>query len=142
MSQQLADYIAARHAAIVAVLEMLTADCQLSDERSSVLAVTSAEDEAEQAARALTDAVNALPVVRRPAGWSKPPDMTGDVRRARQRYVMAALRCLAAQYAGESADADASAEYADEQLALAARNLAADADAHRAAKAEAGGRLL
>ncbi len=44
----------------------------------------------------------------------------------------AAVRCISAQYADESADADAEDEYAGEQLALAARNLAADVAAARA----------
>jgi DNA polymerase III subunit epsilon len=55
-----------------------------------------------------------------------------DVAVARERVLAAALRCLSAQYAEESADADAYAEYADEQLALAARTLVDATDAQSA----------
>jgi len=68
--------------------------------------------------------------------------VAGVLAVARTRFVKAALRVLAAEYADESADADAGAEYADGQLALAARNLAADVEAQRTAKAETAGRLL
>lgn len=47
---------------------------------------------------------------------------------ARERLLAAALRCLSAQFAGESADADAESEYAAELLALAARDLVAATD--------------
>jgi hypothetical protein len=137
MSQALMDYISARHAAIVAVLGMLTAEHQLSDELSSVIDVTDAEGEVDGAARTLSEAANELPRDRRPVGWSKPPAPSGVIRVARVRFVNAALRCLSAQYAGESADAANEAEYADDQFTLAARNLTAEADAHRAAKGRA-----
>lgn len=42
---------------------------------------------------------------------------------ATERLLRAALRCLGARHALESANADAESEYADEQLALAARDL-------------------
>lgn len=142
MSQALMDYVTARHEVFLAVLEMLTAEQRLSDEYSSVLDVTSAQDKAQRAARTLTEAVDALPAGRRPVGWSEPPSLAGNLPAPRQRFIKATLRCLSAEYAGPSGDADADAEYAEDQLALAARNLAADADAERAAKAEAGGRLL
>ena len=135
MSQQLMDYVTARHDAITAALMMLTAEMMLSDEYSSVLELAGAEEEMERTARDLTDAVNALPLTRWPVGWSEAPAPAGDITVARGRFVKAVLRCLSAQYAGESAHADAEAEYADDQLALAARNLVADADARRAAKA-------
>jgi hypothetical protein len=142
MSQALMDYVTARHDAIAAALMMLTAEMMLSDEHSSVLELAGAEEEVERTARDLTDAASVLPLTRRPAGWSEAPAIAGDITVARGRFVKAVLRCLSAQYADESACADAEAEYADDQLAVAARNLVADADARRAAKAEAGGRLL
>lgn len=142
MSQALMDYVTARHDAIVAVLGMLTAEWQLSDERSSVPAVTGAECEVDQVAAKLADAADELLMDRKPAGWNDPPAVAGDLKAARRRFVKAGLRCLSADYADESAHADAESAHADDQLALAARNLAADAEAHRAAKAETGGRLL
>ena len=129
MSQQMMDYISARHAAIVAVLGMLTAEHQLSDELSSVIDVTDAEREVDGAARTLSEAAYALPDGRRPVGWGKPLVVAGVVRVARVRFVQAVLRCLSAEYAGESADAANEAEYADDQLALAARSLAAETSA-------------
>ena len=133
MSQQLMDYVCARNDAVLAVLEMLTAEHQLSDEHSSVLDVTDAECEVDEVAARLAEATDALSRDRRPACWSDPPAVSGVIRVTRVRFVRAALRCLSAEYADESADADAQSEYADDQLCLAARNLAADA----AARAEA-----
>lgn len=132
MSQQLMDYITARHDAIVAVLELLTAEWQLSDESSSVLDLTGSEYEADEVAGRLAEAADALPHDRKPAGWGEPPAVAGDLKTARHRFVKAALRCISAQYADESASAGAEDEYAGEQLALAARNLAADVAAARA----------
>ena len=43
---------------------------------------------------------------------------------AKERTIRAALRCLSAEHAEENADAASEAEYAEEQLALAARDLA------------------
>ena len=134
MSQELMEYITARHDAIVAVLEMLTAEWQLSDEQSSVIDVTDAEREVDGFAARLAEAADALPHDRKPAGWGEPPAVAGVLRVARVRFVKAALRCLSAQYADESAYADAEDEYAGEQLAIAARNLAADAAARQAAR--------
>jgi hypothetical protein len=134
MSQALADYVTARHDAIMSVLGMLTAEHQLSDEASSAIAVTDAEAGMEHAARRLADATEALPLDRKPVGWHEPPAVAGVLKVARRRFVKAALRCISAEYADLTADAASEAEYADEQLALAARNLAADADAHRAAE--------
>jgi len=136
------DYVTARHDAIAAVLKVLTAGHQLSDERFSVLELTGAEDKMDVAAAKLAEATEALPTDRKPVGWGDPPAVAGVLMVARTRFVKATLRLLYAECADESADAAASAEYADEQLCLAARNLAADADANRSAKAEAGGRLL
>ena len=134
MSQQLMDFITARRDAIVAVLEMLTAEHQLSDELSSVIDVTDAECEVDAVAAKLAEAADALPLDRKPVGWSEPPAAAGVIRVARLRFVKAVLRCLSAEYADESASADSQAEYADDQLALAARNLAADAQAREAGK--------
>ena len=130
MSQQLMDYVTARNDAIRAILRMLSAEHELSDEASSVLDVTGAEAEVDAVAARLAGSVDALPRDRHPAGWSKPQAGGGLVRAARVRFVQAALRCLSAEYADESADAANEAEYADGQLCLAARNLAADAAAY------------
>ena len=113
MSQALMDYVTAQHDAIVAVLEMLTAEWQLSDENSSVLDVTDAECEVDVAAAALAGAAGALDMDRKPVGWNEPPAVAGDVKIARRRFAGAALRCISAQYAPESADADAEDEYAE-----------------------------
>jgi hypothetical protein len=48
---------------------------------------------------------------------------------AKDRLLRASLRCLSAQFAEESADAAADAEYADDELALAARDLTAATEA-------------
>ena len=136
-------YTSARHAAILAVLETLTAEHRLSDEHSSVLAVTYAEREMDATAAKLAEAMDELPLDRKPAGWGDPPAVAGVLAVARTRFVKAALRVLAAEYADETADADAGAEYADGQMALAARNLAADVEAQqRTARAGTAGRLL
>jgi hypothetical protein len=135
MTQALMDYVTARHDTIVAVLEMLTAEHRLSDEDSSVLALTGAECEVDAAAARLAAAADALPHDRRPVGWSEPPAVAGVIHVARTWLVKAALRCLSAQYADESACADAEAEYAEDRLCLAARNLAADAEARTARRA-------
>ena len=144
MSLPLADCVAAHHMLILRALEMLAAERGLEWDDASVTALLEAETALDIAAAALTEAVNALPLAsnRKPVGWGDPPAVSGEILVARHRVAKAALRCLSSDYAGESADADAEAEYASEQLALAARNLAADADAVKAAKAEAGGRLL
>jgi hypothetical protein len=134
VSQALMDYVTARHEVITAVLEMLTAEYQLSDEYSSILSLTAAQTEVEVAARRLAEATDGLDRLRRPTGWHKPPALSGVIMVARRRVIKAALRCLAAQYAHESADAAGESEYAEEQLALACRNLAADAEAQRAKK--------
>jgi hypothetical protein len=126
MSRQLADYVEARQDALVCVLEMLTAEYQLSDENSSVLDLANGEREIDAAAAKLSEATDALDTGRQPVGWDKPPEVTGSLMTARKRFVWAALRCLSSDYAPETADRDASAEHADEQLCLAARNLAAD----------------
>lgn len=46
-----------------------------------------------------------------------------NVIQARAELIRAAIQCLAAEHAEESADADAQAEYSDERLAIAARDL-------------------
>jgi hypothetical protein len=94
-----------------------------------VIDVTDAEREVDGAARKLSEAADGLPLGRRPVGWGSPPAAPEVIRAARTRFVRAALRCLSAEYAAESADAANEAEYADDQLALAARNLAAGAAA-------------
>ena len=142
MSQALMDYVTARHEAMLCVLEMLAAEHRLSDEYSSALALTDAESKVDAAAARLAEAVDTLPTDRKPVGWNEWTAVAGHLTTARMQFAMVTLRCISLEHAGESADADASAEYADEHLALAARNLAADAAAQKAAKAEAGGRLL
>jgi hypothetical protein len=47
-----------------------------------------------------------------------------NVIQAREELVKAAIRCITSDYADPSADSASQAEYADEQLAIAARNLA------------------
>ena len=141
MSQELMDWVAARGDALRVVLELLAAEHRLSDADSSVTDVTDAEREADAAAARLAAATEALSLDRQP-GWDERPPVAGVIRAARVRFIRAGLRCLSAEYADESADAGSEAEYADDQLCLAARNLAADAEARRAAKAQAGGRLL
>ena len=104
---------------------MLTAEMMLSDEYSSVLELGGAEEEMERTARDLADAVDALPMDRSPVGWNEAPAVAGNIRVARgavrQGCPPAVPECPVRR--SESADADAEAEYADEQLALAARNL-------------------
>ena len=144
MSQQLADYVTAHAEVIVRVLDLLAIERRLDRPGTSLAALLDAETALDTAATALTEAVDALPMDSnyRPVGWDDPPAVSGEILIARSRVTAAALRCLSADYAGESAHADAESEYASELLCLAARNLAADADAQRSAKAEAGGRLL
>ena len=138
------DYVTAHSEVIVRVLDLLAIERRLDQDSASVAALLDAETALDVAATALTEAVDALPAGsgRKPVGWGEVPAPSGEILVARHRVARIALRCLSADYAGESADADATAEYASEQLALACRNLAADADAQRSAKAEAGGRLL
>jgi hypothetical protein len=123
VSQALMDYVTARRAAILAVLEMLHAEHQPSDELSSVIDVTDAGCEVDVVAVRLADATDALERGRKPAGWDKPA-VAAVLQSARARVVQAALRCLSAEYADESADAASEAEYASDQLSLAARDLA------------------
>lgn len=144
MSQQLADYVTAHAEVIVRVLDLLAIERRLDQDRASVVALLEAETALDVAAAALTEAVNALPMnsSRRPGGWDGPAMVSGAILITRAIVAKAALRCITAEWAGESASADAEAEYASDQLCLAARNLAADAEAQQAGKAEAGGRLL
>jgi hypothetical protein len=123
VSQELMDYIAARHAALVAVLEMLAAEYQLSDENSSALAVTTAERLLDDAAVKLAEATEALPMDRKPVGWNAPPAASADLKAARRRFTSATLRCLSSDCADEHSSADAESEYASELLAIAARDL-------------------
>jgi hypothetical protein len=141
VSRALEDYAVARGEAIASVLEMLTAEHQLASPGSDVLAATGGDCEMDAAAARLAEAVDDLPVDRWPAGWGKPAVLAG-VPSARDRFTRSVLRVLSARYAEESADAAAESEYADEQMALAARNLAADAEARKAASASERGRLL
>ena len=131
MSQQLADYVSAHGEVIVRVLDLLAVERRLDQDSASIATLLEAETALDAAATALTEAVSALPADsgRRPVGWGEPPAVSGEILIARHQVARIALRCLSADYAGESADADATAEYAAEQLALAARNLAADAAA-------------
>lgn len=144
MSQALEAYVTAHSGVIVATLDFLAIEHRLDQDSASTVTLLDAEAALDVAARALTEAVDGLPADsnRRPAGWGEPPAVSGEILIARHRVAAAVIWCIASDYAGESADADAEAEYASEQLCLAARNLAADADAQKAARAEAGGRLL
>lgn len=136
MSRALADYVTAYHAAVLAVLDLLATERRLERDDASVTALLAAESAVDEAARALTGAVDALPLEpgRRPAGWDGPAALSGVPDYARARVAKAALRCLSAQYADESAGAAAESEYAEEQLALACRNLVADLDARQQQK--------
>lgn len=124
MSQELMDWTVARHEALMAVLALLSAEYRLSDELSSVLNVTGAEMTADQAAGKLARTTEALPLDRRPVGWTTPAVKRDEPRTARRRFVAAAIRCVAAGYADEHAWADADSEHADELLCIAARDLA------------------
>lgn len=124
MSQELMDWTVAWDEAVMAVLALLSAECRLSDELSSVQNVTGAEMTTDQAAGKLARTTEALPSDRRPAGWTTPAVKRDEPRAARRRFVAAAIRCLAARYADEHAWADADSEYADELLCIAARDLA------------------
>jgi len=130
VSETLNEYMSAFHDAILAVLGVLTAERRLSGEHSSALAVGESEAAADRAATRLAAAMDALPLFYWPAGWHEPPAVAGNVRIARRQFIRAALGCLAAEYADESADADS--EYAREQMCHAARNLAADVAARAA----------
>lgn len=142
MSQALMDYVSAIHDVLAGGLAVLSAEHQLSDEDASTLVLLAAETSLDEAAGRLTDAVDGLDRDRRPVGWHEPPAVSGVPPVARSRVLKAVLRVLSAQHAGETPDADAESEYADEQLAVACRNLAADVAECRAVKAQAGGRLL
>lgn len=126
------DWVTARNDAILAVLVMLQAEHRLSDEHSSVVDVTDAEREVDGAARKLAEAVEDLERDRKPAGWARPAEVSGVARVARLRFARAALRVIVSEYAEEGADKANEGEYADDQMALAARNLTADIDAQRA----------
>ena len=134
MSNQLADYLHGLGAAILAVLDVLAAERRLGDPAPSVPSLLAAEAALDRAAQAFADAADALPLDsgHRPVGWDKPPDVSGVPEAGRVRVARAALRLLSAQYADESARAGDEEVYAEEQFALACRNLAADV----AAKAE------
>ena len=69
MSQQLMDYVTARHEVEVAAANLHLAELSLSDEHSSAVAVNAAQDELAVAARRLARAVDGLPLGRRPKGW-------------------------------------------------------------------------
>ena len=144
MSRQLEEYLAAKGAAVLAALDLLAAERRLAEPGSNVTTVLAAEVVLDVAAAGLAAAVDDLPdgSSHLPAGWGEPPAVSGVILVARHRVVKAALRCLTAEYADESADADAEAAYAEEQLALACRNLAADVDARQAQHANESGRLL
>jgi hypothetical protein len=66
----LAELIQAREDIIRATLGLLAAERELSDEEASCQAVMDAEEAIAVAAERLTRAVDALPVGRRPKGWS------------------------------------------------------------------------
>lgn len=135
MSQQLDAYISAKQRALVSVLEMLAAERRLVEFGSGTVNLFAAEEALDEAAASLAAAVDGLPgdlSSYRPAGWGEPAAVSGAILISRHRVARAALRCLSSDYADDHASADAEARHADEQLALACRNLAADV----AAKAE------
>ena len=132
MIQELTDYTSARTDIIVRCLELLAAERRL-EQVAAPVAPFDAETAVDDAAAVLAEAVDALGPESnyRPVGWGEPPAVSGAILIARHRVAKAALRCVSSDYAGESADADAESEYASGQLALAARNLAADVAAAR-----------
>ena len=135
MSRQLDDYISAKQRAILAVLDMLASERRLVEFGSGTTDLFAAEEALDEAAASLAAAVDGLPddlSTYRPVGWNEPAAVSGAILIARHRVARAALRCLSSDYADDHASADAGAQHADGQLALACRNLAADV----AAKAE------
>jgi hypothetical protein len=140
MSAQLEAYISAKQRAILAVLEMLAAERRLVEFTDGTTDLFAAEEALDEAAVALIAAVDDLPddlSSYRPVGWKQEPAaVAGVILVARHRVAEAALRCLASDYAGDSASADAEAQHADELLCLAARSLAADAAADERARRE------
>ena len=138
MSPQLEAYISAKQRAILAVLEMLAAERRLVEFTDGTTDLFAAEEALDEAAAALTAAVDDLPddlSTYRPVGWRQEPTaVAGAILIARHRVAKAALRCLTSECADDSASADAEAQHADELLCLAARNLAADAAADEQAR--------
>ena len=136
MSGQLEAYTDAKQAAVLAALEMLAAERRLAKWGTHVAGLLVAEEALDVAAAKLAAAVDGLldGSNRKPVGWDKPADPPGAVLIARHLVAKAALRCLMADYGDETADADSEAEYAEELLALACRNLAADVEAQKSAK--------
>jgi hypothetical protein len=124
MSQELMDWTVARHEALLAVLALVTAECLLSDEPSSVLSLTGTQMRADAAAATLAKATEALPRDRKPVGWSTPAVRRTDSGTARRRFAYCGIRCLSAGYAGEHSSGAAESEYGDELLCIAARDLA------------------
>jgi hypothetical protein len=122
-------YITARDEVTLAALEMLAAERRLADFDIHIAGVLVAEADLDKASAALTAAVDALPQDsgRIPVGWDQPATPPGAAMVARADVAKAVLRCLYdVTFQPESSYADAEAEYAEELLCLAARNLAAD----------------
>ena len=71
MSQALMDYVTARHEVEIAAAQLHLAELQLSDERSSALALNKAQDALAVAARRFSRAVDDLPLNRQPIGWNE-----------------------------------------------------------------------
>jgi hypothetical protein len=71
MSQQLMDYVSALHEIERAAARLHVAELDLSDERSSALAVNQAQDAVAIGAKKLARAVDELPMGRKPKGWAE-----------------------------------------------------------------------
>jgi len=71
VSEQLADYVDARHDVELAAARLRVADLSVGDPRSSVIEVNQAQDALTVAARKLTRATEALPMDRQRQirGW-------------------------------------------------------------------------
>ncbi len=76
MTAGLHEVIQARENVVKAALDLLRAERELSDERASATAVTSAEDHLALASRDLVRATDNLPYGRLPKGWA---EMAGEV---------------------------------------------------------------
>jgi hypothetical protein len=71
MSQELADFISARHEALRLALQVALADLDLSDAESSVTELNAKQDAFVVAAATLAAAARRLPVGRQPKGLSE-----------------------------------------------------------------------
>lgn len=64
------DFIQAQQDVLLGALEVLTTERHLADDVASVHALSEAEGRMALAARRLVQAIDALPAVRQPKGWT------------------------------------------------------------------------